>query len=186
MKHTADRKALITRRWIYGILSLAMMLIIFFFSEMPAKQSDELSGQVAEVVAETVYPDYEQLPAQQKTGAYRLVHHVLRKSAHFSEYALLGILLYRFFCTFSFRFPSLATLVTAGIYALSDEWHQGFVEGRGPAITDVLIDTSGAAFGIVLSVILLTLFRAYMNKRFAASVICAQGRPKEESQHADE
>ncbi len=40
------------------------------------------------------------------------------------------------------------------LYACSDEFHQSFVPGRGPAFRDVLIDTSGGAFAyIVTSVI---------------------------------
>ena len=35
------------------------------------------------------------------------------------------------------------------IYAVSDEVHQAFVPGRGPALKDVLIDSAGAFTGII-------------------------------------
>ena len=42
------------------------------------------------------------------------------------------------------------SLIIGIIYASSDEIHQAFVPGRGPMLTDVLIDTSGVVTGIIL------------------------------------
>ena len=36
------------------------------------------------------------------------------------------------------------------LYAASDEWHQSFVPGRHPQLTDVLIDACGAATGLLI------------------------------------
>jgi VanZ family protein len=69
---------------------------------------------------------------------------VLRKLAHLSEYALLGLLLAR-----AVRRPWAALALAAG-YAATDEVHQTFVEGRHGAPLDVAIDTLGALAGIVL------------------------------------
>jgi VanZ family protein len=80
------------------------------------------------------------------------VNHVIRKSAHFTEYAILG-----FWCSLAIYRQSpkayltkgviLATLI-CGLYAISDEGHQVFVPNRTPAVKDVLIDSIGAAFAI--------------------------------------
>ena len=67
---------------------------------------------------------------------------LLRKVAHLSEYALLGLLLAR-----ATRRPSVA-LVLAAAYAVTDEVHQTFVEGRHGAPLDVGIDTLGAFVGV--------------------------------------
>ena len=45
------------------------------------------------------------------------------------------------------------------LYAALDELHQKFVAGRGPALTDVFIDSLGALTGIVLSVLVIVLIR---------------------------
>ncbi|MNL79991.1 VanZ like family protein [compost metagenome] len=37
----------------------------------------------------------------------------------------------------------------ATAYAATDEWHQAFVPGRGPALTDVGIDSLGAATALL-------------------------------------
>jgi len=38
----------------------------------------------------------------------------------------------------------------ATLYSATDEYHQSFVPGRHPAVTDVLIDSAGAALALVL------------------------------------
>jgi VanZ family protein len=40
--------------------------------------------------------------------------------------------------------------VMATVYSATDEFHQSFVPGRHPAITDVLIDSIGAATALLL------------------------------------
>jgi VanZ family protein len=67
---------------------------------------------------------------------------VLRKLAHLSEYAILGAVLVR-----ATRRPALALALAAG-YAITDEVHQTFVEGRHGAPLDVGIDTLGALVGV--------------------------------------
>jgi VanZ family protein len=69
---------------------------------------------------------------------------ILRKLAHLAEYAVLGALLCR-----ALRRPALAILV-ATLYAVSDEVHQTFVEGRVGAPLDVGLDAIGAAVGVLL------------------------------------
>jgi VanZ family protein len=68
---------------------------------------------------------------------------ILRKLAHLAEYAILGALLLR-----AFRHP-VAAVVLAGLYAVTDEVHQLFVEGRHGAPLDVGIDTVGALAGVL-------------------------------------
>jgi VanZ family protein len=69
---------------------------------------------------------------------------VLRKFAHAAEYAVLGALLLRALG----REPQA---LAAGIaYAISDEIHQYFVNGRHASPIDVGIDALGVAIGIIV------------------------------------
>jgi len=68
---------------------------------------------------------------------------ILRKLAHVAEYAILGALLGR-----AVRRPGLA-LALGVLYAVSDEVHQVFVEGRHGSPLDVLIDTAGLVAGLL-------------------------------------
>ena len=82
-------------------------------------------------------------------GQLDAVHTGLRQLAHFTEYLILSVLLYRALDVerrWSLRAAILA-LVLAGLYAGSDELHQWFVPGRGARLNDWLIDVSGAAAG---------------------------------------
>lgn len=80
-----------------------------------------------------------------------LAHHVLRKLAHFVEYLVLGVLLYRAIdgTTFNPRI-ALRALGLAVLFAVGDELHQSFVSGRTAAAWDCLIDAAGAAAGVAL------------------------------------
>jgi VanZ family protein len=69
---------------------------------------------------------------------------VLRKLAHFGEYAVLGALLYR-----AVR-GEPASIVLGSLYAVTDEVHQSFVAGRTGSPVDWLIDTAGVVAGVLL------------------------------------
>ncbi len=84
------------------------------------------------------------------------VHFLVRKGGHLSEYAVLAMLLVRAICSspraapaWSWKAAGLA-LAVAAAYAASDEFHQSFVSTRTASAGDVMIDTVGAAIGLVL------------------------------------
>jgi VanZ family protein len=68
---------------------------------------------------------------------------VLRKLAHVTEYAILAALL----CRATRRV--LPAVLLAGLYAVTDEVHQTFVDGRLGTPRDVAIDLVGVLVGVV-------------------------------------
>jgi VanZ family protein len=70
---------------------------------------------------------------------------ILRKTAHMTEYAILGGLLLR---ALGREAPAFALGVS---YAISDEVHQHFVRGRHASPVDVLIDAVGITIGILVT-----------------------------------
>ena len=79
---------------------------------------------------------------------------LMRKSAHFIAYLILGFLVSHAMkndgstaLAWKRRGASLLLCVA---YAISDEIHQIFVPGRGPLVKDILIDGAGAVIGIML------------------------------------
>lgn len=78
-----------------------------------------------------------------------LYHGIIRKSAHFIEYAILAALAYRAFNGSSRHLlashPFLAALLSAAIVAVVDETYQSFDPTRTGSAIDVMIDLSGAA-----------------------------------------
>jgi VanZ family protein len=69
---------------------------------------------------------------------------VLRKCAHVTEYAILGVLLVR---AIGRELPALLVGIA---YAATDELHQHFVRGRHASPVDVAIDAVGLVLGILL------------------------------------
>ena len=74
-----------------------------------------------------------------------------------TEYAILALLVWRALRKPMKREPrpwkgseARLALVFAALYASTDEFHQTFVPSRQGSVWDVLLDTSGAAFGLLL------------------------------------
>lgn len=85
-----------------------------------------------------------------------LIHHILRKCAHLTEYAVLAWLLWRAVRKpdrnnprpWSWREATIAVFMVFA-YASTDEFHQRFVPTRTPLVSDVFIDTGGAVIGML-------------------------------------
>lgn len=90
----------------------------------------------------------------------RQVQILVRKGGHVTEYAVLAILACRALARMQAgpggngdtppRRPWLAALLLSAAYAATDEYHQSFVATRAGQVTDVLIDTAGAAAGLAV------------------------------------
>jgi VanZ family protein len=77
-----------------------------------------------------------------------------RKLGHFTEYGVFAIFLYHALGREHGRAwnpkKALACILLAGLYSLTDEFHQRFVPGRGPSIVDSGFDTVGATLGMAV------------------------------------
>jgi VanZ family protein len=88
-------------------------------------------------------------------GTLGLMHFILRKAGHFTEYAILALLTRRAVGSpcgpgqagRALRLAAVA-FVIASAYAATDELHQVFVAGRTASLGDVLIDMSGASAAV--------------------------------------
>jgi VanZ family protein len=77
---------------------------------------------------------------------------VVRKTAHFIEYGILALLLWRArrrsveSIEHPWRWSKAGVALGATVlFAITDEWHQSFVPSREGSLRDVLIDSAGAA-----------------------------------------
>lgn len=75
------------------------------------------------------------------------IHLIVRKLAHFSEYAILGVLAARAFRASPRWFLISAVLVV--VYALLDEYHQSFVPSRTASVFDSFIDMAGGMSALI-------------------------------------
>jgi VanZ family protein len=85
--------------------------------------------------------------------ALAVLNYVVRKAAHFVEYAVLGAFLFRAFradATARWRLKwACYSFLTAAAWALLDEFHQTLTRTRGGSLWDSLLDSSGAFFVLV-------------------------------------
>ena len=94
-----------------------------------------------------------------------LAHHLIRKSAHFFEYFVFFLFLYRGVrgSRHGWRWPwALGAWLIAAGYSALDEIHQIFVPSRGPSPWDSLIDSTGALIALF---VLFVLYRRLLRFR---------------------
>lgn len=148
------------------LLTVGMMILIFVFSAQPAQDSDRTSGFLVDLVLYAACPDYDTLSPDAQMAVYNTMQHLVRKAAHFTEFALLGFLLR--LCLESW-FPkarlSLWAWLGGTLYAVSDEIHQLSVDARSGQFKDVLLDSSGVIAGVIVGWVLLTLLRRRRENR---------------------
>ena len=119
--------------------------LIFYFSAQPASESSSVSQGLLERI-------FGFLPVMKGISPELLgtAEHILRKSAHFVLYFMLGIYAILSSDVILKKKRILYSLLFCLIYAASDELHQLLSPGRSAEIRDVLIDFSGSAAGVFL------------------------------------
>ena len=130
-----------------SLLLIFQMLFIFAMSSFGSDSSNSQSSQIIQVLHQ-VFPNL--LSRTSELDASTLTF-IVRKTTHFTEYAILGIL---FYLLYRQTLPQknglqlfVLAILSSFLYACTDEIHQLFVPGRSGQFTDVLVDTLGASFG---------------------------------------
>ena len=132
-------------RIVTGILAVAWMCLIFSFSNQPATESSKVSGglchRLVERANDTLHLDM-------------------------TEYAILGLLSFAFYRGIlkKEKRQFLAALLTAAVYAATDEFHQYFIPGRSAEVMNVCIDTLGASIGLAIPFFTLKVVRKHCQK----------------------
>lgn len=96
-----------------------------------------------------------------------LTNHILRKTAHFAEFSLLGVILCSTFRVFTKTpYKNIFTILFIGLStAVADETVQLFVEGRGSQVSDVLLDFAGVLTGTALTLLFFIVIAAHKRKK---------------------
>lgn len=154
------------RKIIKLILILLVMIIIFLFSSDNGIESTKKSDIV--IVKTTQLFLGKKLSAEEYQKYIDKFVMLVRKSAHFLIYLILGVLIISFIKEFR-SVDYISLLVSIGIcflYACSDEVHQLFVSGRSGEVCDVFIDTFGSFFGVIIYFICYTKYRKVEEKKY--------------------
>lgn len=129
-----------------AVLLIALLAFIWGNSLISGTDSGAMSGRVMEWINGLLQLD--------ESGAEKL-HLAIRKMAHFTEFTCLGLLLTWQFGMMGEKKGHLfcMPLFCGMLAACVDETIQLLVPDRGPSLTDVWIDTAGAAAGILILLI---------------------------------
>ena len=150
------------KRRIYPVISFILLVLwLLLIFNMSAKTGEESAG-ISLILAKYVYT----LPLIDKIIKFDNLHLLIRKTAHFTEYGILGLLLLNFIKSIGVHISKKAYItafIIGVIYAALDEYHQSFVDGRGPSVIDVFIDSSGVLFFLIMVYLIST--RLYERKK---------------------
>ena len=152
-------------RAILIILLLIMFGTIFNFSNQNGDKSGSLSREVTEKVTQNIN-SIQKLEKSEKEKVLNKIEHHIRKLAHFSLYFTVGILAMSLMSTFDLKNIKRAeiSLGISALYAVTDEFHQLFVPGRSGQVKDVLLDSCGAAVGLLILLLVTMLIRVICKK----------------------
>jgi VanZ family protein len=156
-----NKKTVIIRAVLLALI-IAVMAMIFGLSAQTGADSGNVSGGLTEAVLSVFGIHREEM----EEAEFIRIEGAVRTAAHFSEYALLGLLCAAFASTYKIKGIFSVCYATAFslLYAVTDEVHQIFVPGRGAQIIDVIVDTSGALCGALVLEFILILVAEYKRK----------------------
>lgn len=138
---------------LFWTLALAWIGVLFYFSGQTGEASGALSRRITHLLLRR-FPAIE-LPAPELEA-------ILRKMAHYGIFAVEGLLLgmammeSRPRCMVELGW--LAGMLCAGV-AVANELHETLIAGRSCSVVDMLIDTGGAAFGVLFAMLFFRLAR---------------------------
>ncbi|MBR5496229.1 MAG: VanZ family protein [Oscillospiraceae bacterium] len=159
-------KVKITRCTLW-LLVIVWAVVIFCFSAQSATQSSDLSGGFIRRIIEFFYPGFNLLEQLHQAQIVQGFQFLVRKIAHFSEYAILGFLIMSAFMThkISTKQRRRYSVWIGSFYALTDEFHQIFVPGRAMRLYDIAIDVLGVIVGVVIAFLLGLLIHKFLFRR---------------------
>lgn len=129
-------------------LPLVIWLAVIFFGSTDLMSAEHTSRFIVPVLL--------WLKPEMSPKTISFILGFVRKCAHLSEYAVLALLLWRALRSSQalyMKIPTLCGTVLLGcaLVAASDEFHQSFVKSRTPSVRDVLLDVTGALFGLLIA-----------------------------------
>lgn len=135
------------------VFILVQTAFIWTNSVLSQESSGQMSGELTSLIKDML--------GLRERVSDEFLHHIIRKTAHFTEFFILGALytMIRACLPVKIRsalliFPAFATLATA----VTDEFIQLFTN-RGSSVSDVVLDFCGALCAIIIFELVIYLYR---------------------------
>ena len=147
-----------TKRVVYGICVVAVMAIIFIFSNQNQSETTKTSNLFVIPIENTIKENTDRTfeTSSEEANYFKKIEDKLniavRKGAHMILFAILAIFVFLWLRSFNIDNYNavMLTLIICGLYAGFDELHQHFVNKRNARLTDVCIDEFGTVMGMCL------------------------------------
>ena len=161
------------------MLAVLTMGTMYYFSsqkgDVSTVQSDTAVSVIDQIRNEVTLKDHRLISIKEKVfnvlKRYGSKGYIVRKLAHFSIYACIGVSISLFIYVLSKRIyiSSVVAMIASISYAYYDEMRQLSVAGRSGNMKDVLIDSTGALTGVLILLIIIVAFkgiRGFLNFLF--------------------
>ena len=155
------------RRILLWLLVIVIAGLIFFFSSMDGPESIEMSDGLTYWFMRLFHPDFPDMPPEEQEALYTLYVLIVRKAAHFLEFAALGFSLWLLLHDYQIRRAGAWSWGIGTLYACTDELHQALTGTRTPSLTDVGIDSAGVLCGTLFISLIFYLIGRKKAKRAA-------------------
>jgi VanZ family protein len=153
VRHRVPPKSMLPRWLLAWWPALLWSAVIFTLSTDTFSAAH--TGTILEPVLRWIYPSITE-------DTVELIHTFIRKSAHFTEYFIFFLLLYRGIrgarAGWHWSWGFLAWFIAA-VYSALDEIHQSFVASRTASPWDSLLDSVGAFAALVVLFCFYRVFR---------------------------
>lgn len=141
------------KKLFHSILVIIWMFVIFNFSSQNGPKSTNTSDVVTSMVVNvTTSVTNKNVSREEVKKRVEDSTFLVRKTAHFTEYLILGILVLQLLSDYTKinKRMLIVSLIICYLYAVSDEVHQIFIPGRTAKVLDTFIDGAGSLVGIVI------------------------------------
>ncbi|MBQ9518101.1 MAG: VanZ family protein [Eubacterium sp.] len=129
---------------LFWVLTAVCFALIFYFSSDTADESSSKSNLIVQFLINIF-------------GDNRFTSFIVRKSAHFLEFTGTALIMSAAFYFTLNKNRLYLPIICTSLYAVTDEVHQIFVDGRSCELRDWVIDTLGAALGTLAFWVIFTL-----------------------------
>ncbi|MGN0527985.1 MAG: VanZ family protein [Eubacterium sp.] len=134
------------------VLVAVCMVLIFYFSSRTsvesAQQSAGVLNWITRIFGENAFTDF-----------------IVRKTAHCLEFTGLALLFNIALYFTCIKIKPIQSIIFTSLYAVTDEVHQIFVDGRSCELRDWAIDTAGALIGTIGFLIIYVIIKKAVEKR---------------------
>ena len=140
------------KKIVYLLLLIFWIIIIYMLSN----QTGDISGGSSEGIIKNTLEIIYSIFNISKVNINEVVHilyNPIRECAHAFEYFVLGFLTFKNLENFNIKNKYVITLLFCFIFALFDEVHQLFINGRTFQIIDILIDVLGTSLFLAITTI---------------------------------